>query len=190
MDSLVFHWDIDITDDSDGDGDPANDVDYTGRWIEFSYDSGGPKKAQLTVLDDSSSHSVIMDLEVTDKPATISGTIQSSIGLIIVVLAASSLAAWTFLRPGSKDEKEMPKGIQGMDIDAAFDEPAEPIVTTSPFEATPETPAILEGLDDILGELTGNQSGGNSDSELPSAPNLGEQKANLDLSDIEALFEE
>ena len=57
----------------------------------------------------------------------------------------------------------MPKGIQGMDIDAAFDEPAEPTVTTSPFEATPETsrlpddPAILEGLDDILGELTGNQ---------------------------------
>ncbi|MFL2975777.1 MAG: CARDB domain-containing protein [Candidatus Thalassarchaeaceae archaeon] len=196
MDSLVFHWDIDINDDSDGDGDPANDVDYTGRWIEFSYDSGGPKKAQLTVLDDSSSHSVIMDLEVADKPATISGTIQSSIGLIIVVLAASSLAAWTFLRPGSKDEKEMPKGLQGMDIDAAFDEPAEPTVTTSPFEATSETsrppddPAILEGLDDILGELAGNQPEGNPDSELPSAPNPGEQKANLDLSDIEALFEE
>jgi len=196
LDSLVFNWDIDITDDSDGDGNPANDVDYTGRWIEFSYDSGGPKKAQLTVLDDSSSHSVIMDFEVADKPVTISGTIKSSIGLIIIVLAATSLVAWTFLRPGSKDEKEMPKGLQGMDIDAAFDEPAEPTVTTSPFEAAHETsrppddPAILEGLDDILGELTGNQPGGNPDSELPSAPNLGEQKANLDLSDIEALFEE
>ena len=50
MDSLDFHWDIDITSDSDGDGDPANDVDYTGRWIEFSYDSGGSKKAKLTCL--------------------------------------------------------------------------------------------------------------------------------------------
>ena len=62
MESLVFEWDIDITVDSNGDGNPANDVDYTGRWIEFSYDSGGPKKVQLTVLDDSSSHSVTMDL--------------------------------------------------------------------------------------------------------------------------------
>ncbi len=196
MDSLLFHWDIDITVDSDGDGNPANDVDYTGRWIEFSYDSGGAKKAQLTVLDDSSSHSVIMDLEVADKPVTISGTIQSSIGLIIIVLAAASLVAWTFLRPASRDEKEMPKLPQEMDMDAAFDEPAEPLVTTSPFEANPETAqnpedqTILEGLDDVLEELTGSKQEDNAASELPSAPDLGEQKANLDLSDIEALFEE
>ena len=196
MDSLEFHWDIDITVDSDGDGNPANDVDYTGRWIEFSYDSGGPKKAQLTVLDDSSSHSVIMDLEVADKPATISGTIQSSIGLIIIVLAAASLAAWTFLRPASRDEKEMPKIPQEMDMDAAFDEPAEPPVTTSPFEATseaaqlPEDPMILEGLDDVLEELTGRKQEETPSPELPSAPDLDEQKANLDLADIEALFEE
>jgi len=196
MDSLEFHWDIDITVDSDGDGNPANDVDYTGRWIEFSYDSGGPKKAQLTVLDDSSSHSVIMDLEVADKPVTISSTIQSSIGLITIVLAAASLAAWTFLRPASRDEKEMPKIPQEMDMDAAFDEPAEPSVTASPFEATPEAaqypedPMILEGLDDVLEELTGRKQEEIPSSELPSAPDLDEQKANLDLADIEALFEE
>ncbi len=196
MDSLVFHWDIDITVDSDGDGNPANDIDYTGRWIEFSYDSGGPKKAQLTVLDDSSSHSVIMDLEVADKPVTISGTIRSSIGLIIIVLAAASLAAWTFLRPASRDEKEMPTLPREMDMDAAFDEPAEPSVTTSPFEASPgtaqhpEDPTILEGLDDVLEELTGRKQEDNPPSELPSAPNLEEQKAHLDLADIEALFEE
>ena len=196
MDSLVFQWDIDITYDSDGDGNPGNDIDYTGRWIEFSYDSGGPKKAQLTVLDDSSSHSVIMDLEVAEKPITISGTIQSNIGLVIMVIAAISLAAWTFLRPNPRDEKEMPKIPHEMDIDAAFDEPAEPLVTTSPFESTPQTaqhledPTILEGLDDVLEELTGSKKEGDIASDLPSAPNLDEQKADLDLADIEALFEE
>ena len=196
MDSLIFQWDIDITDDSDGDGNPANDVDFTGRWIEFSYDSGGSKKAQLTVLDDSSSHSVIMDLEVAEKPATILGTIQSSIGPIIMVLAAVSLVAWTLLRPPQKDENEFSKGPQEMDMDAAFDEHSEPLTTTSPFEATPETsqqledPKILEGLDEVLEELTGGKPEEKSNFELPSAPNLDEQKANLDLADIEALFEE
>jgi len=196
LDSLVFQWDIDINVDSDGDGNPANDIDYTGRWIEFSYGSGGSKKAQLTVLDDSSSHSVIMDLEVAEKPTTISGIIKSSIGLIIMALAAVSLLAWTFLRPSSKAETEISKPPMEMDMDAAFDEPAEPLVTTSPFEATPETaqypedPKILEGLDDVLDELTGRQPEEQYPSDSHSAPNTDEQKANLDLTDIEALFEE
>ena len=69
-------------------------------------------------------------------------------------------------------------------------------MTTSPFEAAPEAvqhpqdPTILEGLDDVLEELTGRKQEENPASELPPAPNLGEQKANLDLTDIEALFEE
>jgi len=196
MDSLIFHWDIDISVDSNGDGDPSNDVDYTGRWIEFSYDSGGPKKAQLTVLDDSSSHSVIMDLEVSEKPTTIAGTIKSSVGLIIILLAAVSLLAWTFLRPPSKVEKEISKGPIEMDMDAAFDEPAESLVTTSPFEATPDAgqlppdQEILDGLEDVLEELTGGKSNDNLPSEFSPAPNLDEQKATLDPADIEALFEE
>ena len=81
-------------------------------------------------------------------------------------------------------------------MDAAFDEHSEPLTTTSPFEATPETsqqledPKILEGLDEVLEELTGGKPEEKSNFELPSAPNLDEQKANLDLADIEALFEE
>ena len=196
MESLEFHWDIDITVDSDGDGNPANDVDYKGRWIEFSYDSGGSKKAQLTVLDDSSSHSVIMDLQVADKPTTISGTIQSNIGLIIIMISVVSLVALAFTRSSSKGQEEVPKGPQEMDMDAAFDEPKDLLVSTNPFEATPETAqpledaSILEGLDEVLDELTGRQPTAKPPSELPSAPDLVESKANLDLEDIEALFEE
>ncbi len=46
-----------------------------------------------------------------------------------------------------------------MDMDAAFDEPAESLVTTSPFEATPDAgqlppdQEILDGLEDVLEEL-------------------------------------
>ena len=195
MDSLLFHWDIDVTVDADGDGNPANDVDYTGRWIEFSYDSGGPKKAQLTVLDDSSSHSVIMDLQVSDKPLTISGTIQSNIGIIIILLSAISLAAWRLIVPASGN-KETDKGLTELDIDLAFDEPIRPQASDNPFEKNTEAvhsiedDAILEGLDDVLEELTGIQATQEPPGYLPSAPDLDEPKVDLDIEDIEALFEE
>ena len=196
MDSLLFHWDIDITVDSNGDGDPANDVDYTGRWIEFSYDSGGPKKAQLTVLDDSSSHSFTMDLEVAEKPATISGAIQSSMGIIIFTLAAILLAAWSVMRATGNEASKTPKGPEAMDMDAAFDGPGESLESTSPFEANPETTRhredamILEGLDEILDELTGSKPETTPPPELPPAPSIDEPIATLNPEDIEALFEE
>ena len=196
MDSLLFHWDIDITVDSDGDGDPANDVDYTGRWIEFSYDSGGPKKAQLTVLDDSSSHSFTMDLEVAEKPTTISGAIQSSLGIIIFALAAILLAAWSVMRVTGNETSKTSKGPEVMDMDAAFDGPGESLENTSPFEANPETThhredaMILEGLDEVLNELTGSNSETTPLPELPPAPSIDEPKATLNPEDIEALFEE
>jgi hypothetical protein len=93
-------------------------------------------------------------------------------------------------------EKEISKGPIEMDIDAAFDEPAESLVTTSPFEATPDAgqlppdQEILDGLEDVLEELTGGKSNDNLPSEFSPAPNLDEQKATLDPADIEALFEE
>jgi hypothetical protein len=49
---------------------------------------------------------------------------------------------------------------------------------------------ILEGLNDVLDELTGGKSEGENTPELPSAPILDEQKVDIDLTDIEALFEE
>ena len=72
MDSLIYHWDIDIETDSDGDGDPSNDIDYEGRWIEFSYSDGGKKQAKLTVSDESTSHSVTMEILVSRKSSNLS----------------------------------------------------------------------------------------------------------------------
>ena len=196
MDSLVFHWDIDITVDSNGDGNPANDVDYTGRWIEFSYDSGGTKKAQLTVLDDSSSHTFTMDLEVAEAPVTLSETIKSNIGLLIFALAAVSMVAWLALRHTKKEVLETPKGPQEIDMDEAFDDLGASLEIPSRFEPprVPETPPMdvpsLEDLEGVLKELTEKRSEEDVNSELPPAPRLDEPKATLNPEDIEALFEE
>jgi len=69
-------------------------------------------------------------------------------------------------------------------------------VATSPFAAPPEAqqnppdPMILEGLNEVLDELTDGNPEGENTLELPSAPILDEQKVEIDLTDIEALFEE
>ena len=195
MDSLEFHWDIDVTVDSDGDGDPANDIDYTGRWIEFSYDSGGPKKAKLTVLDDSSSHSVTMDLEVADAPETFSEALMSNLAPLIFALIAISVGAWAVMRNPTKGHLDEPKGNQGIDFDAAFDEPDLPAGDSTEMFAPPEyrpseETSILDDLDEVLGELTGRKTDTPDVPELPSAPSLDDTNSNLDQEDIEALFEE
>ena len=192
MDSLEFHWDIDITSDSDGDGDPANDVDYTGRWIEFSYDSGGSKKAKLTVLDDSSSHSVTMDLQVAEAPVSFSEELTSNIVPIIFTLILVSAGAWVLIRNPKMSGSEEEKKASDIDFDAAFDEPETPAVDPNemfapPDRSTREDAVILDDLDEVLGELG---LGKKEVPEIPSAPRIDDAISNLDPEDIEALFEE
>ena len=192
MDTLEFHWDIDITLDSDGDGDPANDVDYTGRWIEFSYDSGGSKKAKLTVLDDSSSHSVTMDLQVAEAPVSFSEELTSNIVPIIFTLIVVSAGAWVLIRNPRKSRPEEEKKASDIDFDAAFDEPEIPALDPNelfapPDKSTREDAVILDDLDEVLGELG---LGKEDVPVIPSAPRIDDVTSNLDPEDIEALFEE
>ncbi len=195
LDSLSFHWDIDVDFDSDGDGDPANDVDYTGRWIEFSYDSGGPKQAKLTVLDDSSSHSVTMDIEVASAPSTIPGTIQANLVYILLAAAAIAGLAYSTLLTGRREGANSKKGEERLDMDAAFDDPSESLFVNDDSAEEHKAPAfaleeppLIQGLDEVLEELTGAKP--DNSPEVPPAPDLGGPKAPLDLQDIEALFEE
>ena len=107
MDSLIFQWDTDVSVDSDGDGDPTNDVDYTGRWIEISYESGGSKTAKLTVLDDSGSrNSITMEIEVAESPRSIAGTVASNIVIIAIIVLTSLGGAFVVLRGTGKQENQ------------------------------------------------------------------------------------
>ena len=199
MDSLQFHWDIDVTHDSDGDGNPSNDVDFTGRWIEFSYDSEGAKQAKLTVLDESSSHSVTMDIQVAEAPFSLSETVKSHLLPAILAIIVIAGAVFAGLRLSPKRSEDSPKSEEPMDFDAAFDDSGgEAIDPGQEFRPLPgEIPQdsrdpIIEGLDELLGDIHGGAQG-----EIPPAPDLGAPapeedmaKALLDQEDIEALFEE
>ena len=199
MDSLQFIWDIDITKDSDGDGNPSNDEDYTGRWIEFSYDSEGPKQAKLTVLDESSSHSVTMDIHVAEAPFSLSESLKSNLLFVIIGLLGIAGTVFLVLRTTQTKGKEPPKEEEPLDFDDAFDGPSEErhqlqAAIRPPAEETPETKLprhIIDGLDDVLAELTGSRPSSGPSDHVPSSDSSEPvEKGVLDLDDIEALFEE
>ena len=199
MESLQFHWDIDVTHDSDGDGNPSNDVDFTGRWIEFTYDSDGAKQAKLTVLDESSSHSVTMEIEVAEAPFSLSATIKSNIAPILLAILAIVGAVFAISRMGLGKGEDTPKHEAPMDFEAAFDEPIEspsdPEERFRPPVGGPEQSLedpIIDGLDELLSVHSED-----SKLDIPPAPELGQPapaedpvKPLLDKEDIEALFDD
>ena len=199
MESLQFHWDIDVTHDSDGDGNPSNDVDFTGRWIEFTYDSDGAKQAKLTVLDESSSHSVTMEIQVAEAPFSLSATIKSNIAPILLAILAIVGAVFAISRMGLGKGEDTPKHEAPMDFEAAFDEPIEspsdPEERFRPPLGGPEQSLedpIIDGLDELLSVHSED-----SKVDIPPAPELGQPapaedpvKPLLDKEDIEALFDD
>ena len=196
MDSLIFNWDIDIMDDSDGDGDPSNDVDFSGRWIEFTYDSGGPKKVKLTVIDDSSSHSVTMDLQVADPPTSFSESLLSNLIPISIASLIFLLAVYRFSNRNNSKDMESTKSDEPIDIDAAFDDlvPPDENQTSENYDSelsfSKSDGRISANLDGVFEELTGQKPTPEDVQDIPPAPDLEDAKAPLDLEDIEALFEE
>jgi len=200
LESLEFHWDIDVTDDSDGDGDPANDVDFTGRWVEFTYGSGGLKQVKLTVLDESESHSVTMDIEVEEAPFSLGESIQTNLSLLVLVLSALAGIAYAVQRSFSMGESEdLPPNSPPVDIDAAFDLPnpdpqqrgEDPPAPVPELPSDREAQEILPELDDVLEELTGsNPDPGPESAPEDSASEQSSINEVLGQEDIEALFEE
>ena len=88
MDFLIFHWDLDTLFDSDGDGNSDNDIDMVGKWVEFDYASSGLKQVKLTVYDEDSSHTNLMEIDVKeDKTRSIPG-FNAIVGIISLLSAA------------------------------------------------------------------------------------------------------
>jgi hypothetical protein len=203
LESLEFHWDLDVTVDSDGDGNPENDVDMQGRWIEFTYDSGGMKQVKLTVTDDDGeSHSVTMDIEVEEAPFRLGESIQTNLPLLTLIIMVLVGIGYAMQRLLSIEEESggLTSSKPPVDVDAAFDLPG-PEPLQQPDEAialVPEPPSeptaqdILPELDDVLEELTGRRPDPPKPESATEDPvsEQGPLNEALDQEDIEALFEE
>jgi hypothetical protein len=61
-------WDTDLADDSDGDGDPANDEDVAGCDQSLAYTSNGRQTVRLLVVDDATGCRDSEDLDFNTSP--------------------------------------------------------------------------------------------------------------------------
>ena len=87
--NMLYHWDTDTSFDSDGDGNPSNDVDMMGRWIQVRYDNEGKKVVKLTVYDESESNSITMVVDVDKAPFNLGTSVKeksSSILLLVLIV--------------------------------------------------------------------------------------------------------
>jgi hypothetical protein len=175
-----------------------------GRWIEFTYDSGGMKQVKLTVTDDDGeSHSVTMDIDVEEAPFSLGESIQTNLPLLVLIILVLAGIGYALQRLLSIEEESegLASSKPPVDIDATFDLP-EPEPLQQPSEVlapVPEPPSepptaqdILPELDDVLEELTGRSPDPPEPESATEDPvsEQGSLNEALDQEDIEALFEE
>ena len=78
QEDLRFTWDLDLTRDTNNDGDPTNDADYTGPTLAISFDEVGEARFAVTVYDQSNNTDFeIFEIQVKEPP--------SEAGLIAIV---------------------------------------------------------------------------------------------------------
>ncbi|MGB1854649.1 MAG: PKD domain-containing protein [Candidatus Thalassarchaeaceae archaeon] len=66
--NVEFIWDLDLTFDRNGDGDPTNDADSTSSSVEVMYSDSGNQTGSLTVVDDNGATSTeIWSLMVIER---------------------------------------------------------------------------------------------------------------------------
>ena len=124
MENMIYSWDMDISKDSDGDGDKTNDEDIFGKIVEWKFNNAGSIVVQLTVDDGDTTDSMRITIQVEEKPFSITSFIMSPIGILIVIVLILSIVAAPVIMKKKKiiehDEYRVPsKGT----IDDAFDDP-------------------------------------------------------------------
>ena len=130
MANMVYVWDLDAEVDSDGDGDPANDIDRQGRWIEVSFSKEGGKIVRMTAYDEGEGSSITLSIQVQKEPFGLS-TLMADYGIYIGLVALIAILLVVLLqrmrKPQSEDfsavEREVRRKGKNVSMDDAFDDP-------------------------------------------------------------------
>ena len=85
MTNMQYWWDMDISKDSDNDGDASNDMDITGKIVEWSF-ATGDKVIQLTVYDGESSDTMRITIQVQEKPFALTDILFNPIFIVLILL--------------------------------------------------------------------------------------------------------
>ena len=148
--NLDYAWDLDITSDSDGDGDPGNDRDLIGYSIQTTFNKEGTRVVRLIVSD--GTESSYWDAEVSVNPAPQPfGMIAASAGVLIV----AAFAVTTILRGRRKGPDTVMKTLNDSRETRGPIKPSKPIPIRK--EIVNEDP-IRESMEDLAEKLYGSKA--------------------------------
>ncbi len=191
IENMIYHWDTDTSFDSDGDGNPSNDVDMIGRWVQVMYSKEGKKVVKLTVYDEIESNSITMIVEVGKAPFNLEKTIKNNTSSILLLILISSIVLFMSIRyKQNLAEKPIKKSSINLNIDELFDDKSDEDVQNEKSEnmKLPNNPKmnIMDENLNINSNLSINKIPDSyiMENEISSLNDI------LNEQDIEALFEE
>ena len=189
LQNLNYHWDLDTSVDSDGDGNPSNDADHVGRWFEWKADSPGTRTIKLTVSDESMSDSKTLTITVEKAPFTFANLITSPAAIILIILLLAGGGGFAFMRLKKPDDlvEAPPEARRGrrVSMDDAFDDPE-----FDPFSEDQSKRRVREQERDEDGNLTevpSENTGGGDEEPEPTEP---EEAPVIQMTELDEEYEQ
>jgi hypothetical protein len=198
MQNMRYQWDLNIAKDSDGDGNPANDIDVEGSIIELVFNEEGTIIVQLTVNDGDATDSMILTIQVQKAPFSVVGLVSSPFFIIFIVSIIVGVGGFLFLQK-KKEVYDIPlmNQLKKISMDDAFDDEGfdpfsedkerRQVKSNRVVEKTVSEPIEEEEKPkvDYLTEIDAEQI--ESDGTAPNVASINEV---LSTEDIEALLDE
>jgi len=198
MQNMRYQWDLNIAKDSDGDGNPANDIDVEGSIIELEFNEEGTIIVQLTVNDGDATDSMILTIQVQKAPFSVVGLVSSPFFIIFIVSIIVGVGGFLFLQK-KKEVYDIPlmNQLKKISMDDAFDDEGfdpfsedkerRQVKSNRVVEKTVSEPIEEEEKPkvDYLTEIDAEQI--ESDGTAPNVASINEV---LSTEDIEALLDE
>ena len=113
QEDLRFTWDLDLSRDSNGDGDKTNDPDYTGATLAVSFNDLGEARFAVTVYDQSNNSDYEMfEIQVVEPPSEIGlFAIITMIFVIVIVVCGVVLFGYKGVQRRHAVELLMQNGL-------------------------------------------------------------------------------
>jgi len=127
LETLRYVWDLDVTKDNDGNGNPSDDEDYVGQWIEWETDVSGTVSVKLTVMDEELSDSMLITLNIEEAPFSFGNLLSSPIMIILILIILAGGGGFAYVKTRKPDDlimapAEVKRGRK-VSMDDAFDDP-------------------------------------------------------------------
>jgi len=152
LENMIYNWDLDTSVDSDGDGNPSNDIDHVGIWLEWKTDSHGTRSVKLTVSDENLVDSRTITILIEEAPFSFADLVSSPLFIILIVLVLAGGGGFAYMQMRKPEDlvEAPPEARRGrrVSMDDAFDDPE-----FDPFSEDEDRRRVKEQDRDEDGEL-------------------------------------